>query len=104
MGKLSPAFKSGSEQLIDNYKLISLLPVCSKTFEKYIQNQFTSFMEGYVNTSLSKHQFGFFKNLGFTPYKAEQPLQRMELQQKDAQKYCSIQEICLKRTYLKYVC
>ena len=98
MGKLSPAFKSGSKQLIDNYKPISLLPVCSKTFEKYIQYQFTSLMEEYVNTSLSKHQFGFFKKLGFTPYNAKQPLQRMELQQKEAQKYCSIQEICLKRT------
>ena len=57
MGKLSPAFKSGSKQLIDNYKPISLLPVCSKTFEKYIQYQFTSLMEEYVNTSLA-----FLKN------------------------------------------
>ena len=30
---------------------------------------------------------------------AEQPLQGMELQEKDAQKYCSIQEISLERTY-----
>ena len=28
-----------------------------------------------------------FKKLGFTPCKAEQPLQAMELQEKEAQKY-----------------
>ena len=30
---------------------------------------------------------------------AEKPLQGMELQEKGAQKDCSIQEICLERTY-----
>ena len=40
----------------------------------------------------------FFK-LGFTPYKAEQPLQGMELQETEAQKDYIIQEICLERTY-----
>ena len=34
-----------------------------------------------------------FKKLGLTPCKAEQPLQAMELQEKVAQKYESIQEI-----------
>ena len=29
----------------------------------------------------------FLKTLGFTPCKAEQPLQGMELQEKEAQKY-----------------
>ena len=29
----------------------------------------------------------------------EQPLQGMELQEKEAQKDCSLQEICLERTY-----
>ena len=40
----------------------------------------------------------FFK-LGFTPFKAEEPLWAMELQEKEAQKDWSIQEICLERTY-----
>ena len=35
----------------------------------------------------------------FTPCKAEQPLQGMELQEKKAQKDYSTQEICLKITY-----
>ena len=40
----------------------------------------------------------FFK-LGFNPCKAEQPLQGMELWEKEAQKAYSIQEVCLERTY-----
>ena len=35
----------------------------------------------------------------FTPHKAEQPLQGMELQEKEAQKDQSIQEISSERTY-----
>ena len=41
----------------------------------------------------------FFLKLGFTPSKAEQPLQGMELQVKEAQKDYNIQEISLERTY-----
>ena len=37
--------------------------------------------------------------MGFTPCKAEEPLPGMELQEKEAQKDCNIQEICLERTY-----
>ena len=40
-----------------------------------------------------------FLTLGFTPCKAKQPLWGLELQEKEAQKDYSIQEICLKRTY-----
>ena len=40
-----------------------------------------------------------FQKLRFTPCKAEQPLQGMEIQEKEAQKDYSIQEICLERTY-----
>ena len=40
-----------------------------------------------------------FFQLGFTPCKAEQPLQGKELQEKEAQKNYSIQETCLERTY-----
>ena len=43
--------------------------------------------------------FIFFIKLGFTPCKAEQPLRGMELQEKEAQKDYSTQEICLERTY-----
>ena len=35
---------------------------------------------------LTENKSFFFKKLGFTPCKAEQPLQRMELQGKEAQR------------------
>ena len=41
----------------------------------------------------------FKKKMGFIPCKAKQPLCGIELQQKEAQKHYSIQEICLKSTY-----
>ena len=41
--------------------------------------------------------------MGFTPCKAEQPLQNMELQEKKHKKDCRIQEICLERTYSKKI-
>ena len=41
----------------------------------------------------------FFFSLGFTPSKAEEQLQGMELQQKEAQKASSIPKISLERTY-----
>ena len=37
--------------------------------------------------------------LGFTPCKTEQPLQGMELQEKETQKDSGTQEIYLERTY-----
>ena len=43
--------------------------------------------------------FFFFCLFGFTPFKVEQPLRGMELQEKKARKDYSIQEICLERTY-----
>ena len=52
-----------------------------------------------VLTIFKKSAITFFKKLGFTSCKAEQPLWGMELQEKEAQKDYSIQEICLERTY-----
>ena len=42
-----------------------------------------------------QHTFCLFFKLGFTPCEAEQPLRGMELQEKEAQKDQSVQEICL---------
>ena len=43
--------------------------------------------------------FFFFFLLGFTPWKAEQPLRAMELQEKKHKKDYWVQKICLERTY-----
>ena len=44
------------------------------------------------------YYYHFFK-LGFTPCKAEQPLQGMKLHEKEAQEDYSIQDISLGKTY-----
>ena len=43
--------------------------------------------------------FNFFFLLGFTPCKAEQPLQGMEFKEKETHKDYGTQEICLERAY-----
>ena len=47
-----------------------------------------------VSAMLLEHYF-FLQQLGFTPCKAEQTLQGMELHEKEAQKDYSMQEILL---------
>ena len=42
---VSPVFKSGSKSDLDNYRLVSVLPICSKVFEKCIHSQVSDFLE-----------------------------------------------------------
>ena len=57
LANVTPIFKKGDKQLIKNYRPISLLPICSKIFEKVIFNN----LYGYLNTNnlLTKYQSGF---------------------------------------------
>jgi len=57
IGKVTPVFKSGSKNDIDNYRPITVLPVCSKVFEKCVHHQLMNFLE--ENKLLNKNQFGF---------------------------------------------
>ena len=52
-----------------------------------------------MNFHYPEASFFYIYILGYTPCKSEQPLRGMELQEKEAQKDYSIQEICLERTY-----
>ena len=65
IGKLSAVFKQGTKQLMSNYRPISILPVCSKIFQKCVHNQLKSFIE--EHRLLSKHQFGFRKQRNTVP-------------------------------------
>ena len=56
---VSPVFKSGSKSDLDNYRLVSVLPICSKVFEKCIHSQVSDFLE--EKKVLSATQFGFRK-------------------------------------------
>ena len=56
---ISPVFKSGSKSDLDNYRPVSVLPICSKIFEKCIHSQIIHFLE--EKNMLSATQFGFRK-------------------------------------------
>ena len=54
---MTPVFKKGDKQLIKNYRPISLLPICSKIFEKIIFKNLYSYLN--TNNLLTKNQSGF---------------------------------------------
>lgn len=57
IGKITPVFKSGAKHNMDNYRPISVLPACSKAFEKCVCKQITDYLE--EHELLSTFQFGF---------------------------------------------
>lgn len=59
-----PVHKKGSENEIDNYRPISLLPIISKVLETVIKNQFVDFFN--INNIIDKAQHGFQKNKSTT--------------------------------------
>ena len=57
---VKPLFKSGDNQLIENYRPISLLRVISKLIERVVNDRLVNYLEKYK--LLSDHQYGFRKN------------------------------------------
>ena len=57
LANVTPIFKKGDKQLIKNYRPISLLPICSKIFEKMISKNLYSYLN--ANNLLTKNQSGF---------------------------------------------
>ena len=57
IGRVTPTHKSGPRDNVDNYRLISALPVISKIFEKLTLLRIESFIE--THSLLSPCQFGF---------------------------------------------
>ena len=55
--KIVPIHKKGDEHLIQNYRPVSLLPICGKIFEKIIFNSLFQYLEN--NNLLNPHQSGF---------------------------------------------
>ena len=43
-GNIIPVHKKNSKQIVDNYRLESLLPICSKIFEKLIFDSIYEFL------------------------------------------------------------
>ena len=52
-----PILKKGEKQLLQNYRPVSLLPICGKIFEKIIFNPMLEFLE--ENSLLCPYQSGF---------------------------------------------
>ena len=69
------------------------------TFDIYIYIYILMYEYLWIRTFTQRLEIALFEKLGFSQCKAEQPLWGMELQENEAQKDYSIQEICLERTY-----
>ena len=59
-GNIVPVYKKNSKQLVNNYRPVLLLPICSKFFEKLIFDSIYSFM--IYNKLLNNCQSGFRPN------------------------------------------
>ena len=60
VGKITPIFKKGNPQLLDNYRPVSVIPIFAKIFEKVIYSRLQSFLTS-MNIIYDK-QFGFRKS------------------------------------------
>ncbi|NRB82007.1 MAG: hypothetical protein HRU38_25700, partial [Saccharospirillaceae bacterium] len=57
LGKVTPIYKKGNSELLENYRPISTLPIFGKIFEKIIYTRLYSFLTS--QNILHKNQFGF---------------------------------------------
>ena len=57
IGKISPIFKKGNEEFLQNYRPVSTLPIFGKIFEKIIYSRLYSFLSS--QGILCENQFGF---------------------------------------------
>ena len=60
VAKVVPVFKKGDPEIRSNYRPISLLPICSKIFEKLVCKRLYSFVT--CNKIIYPLQFGFQEN------------------------------------------
>ena len=56
-GKISPVYKKENEELLENYRPVSTLPIFGKIFEKLIYNRLYQFLED--NKTIYENQYGF---------------------------------------------
>ena len=60
VGKISPIYKKENEELLENYRPVSTLPIFGKLFEKIIYSRLYSFLSS--QGILFENQFGFRKH------------------------------------------
>ena len=60
IARVIPKYKSENRLLMNNYRPISILPICSKLIESLVHQQLYEYLE--KHKLLTKSQFGFRKN------------------------------------------
>ena len=60
VGQVTPIFKKGDSQLLENYRPVSLLPIFGKLLEKILYKRLSSYLT--AKNILHKSQFGFRKH------------------------------------------
>jgi len=56
-GIITPVFKSGDKDEVNNYRPITILPILSKVLEKIVADQLTTFLETHDLLSITQHGF-----------------------------------------------
>ena len=59
-GKITPIYKKESEELLENYRPVSTLPIFGKNFEKVIYSRLYNFLQS--QNQMYENQYGFRKN------------------------------------------
>ena len=60
LGKITPIYKKDNEELLENYRPVSTLPIFGKIFEKVIYDRLYNYFVS--QGALYDRQFGFRKN------------------------------------------
>jgi len=60
VGKITPIYKKGSNELLENYRPVSTLPIFGKIFEKIIYSRLYSFLTS--QNIIQSKQYGFRKS------------------------------------------
>ena len=60
LGKITPIYKKDNEELLENYRPVSTLPIFGKIFEKVIYDRLYNYFVSHG--ALYDQQFGFRKN------------------------------------------
>ena len=57
IAKVTPIFKSGAKDQVENYRPISVLPIVAKIFEKEVRNQFYKYLMDNNLLHFCQHDF-----------------------------------------------
>ncbi len=59
LADMTPIYKKGERTVDKNYRNISVLPVCSKCFERLMEKQITPYIDTYLSPYLCGYRKGY---------------------------------------------